>query len=411
MKLAWGARVSPEFRRKVAQLCELIAVDPNALMACMAFETGRTFSPSVRNPSSSATGLIQFMDATARGLGTTVDALARMSGEEQLDWVYRYFRGFAGRLPALSDVYMAILWPKAIGLPESAVIFPPGSREFLVNRGLDLDHDGAVTKAEAASKVAALLAEGLAAGNLYDSDLDPLSAAPRTTAAPIDDRDLSHLPPRVDQAPTPETKPMLPFLLPLLAELIPQVAKILIPTGGSEVAQRNQALANTVLDTVVATVKTETAKAEVTPAGAVAAIANDPELLRKVREAVLTHPDIMEVLEVGGGVVKAREHDLATMQADKPFWKASAVFWVSVLLVPLVFWYVGASIVGGVTIPEAWPWYAQLPLKLFGMAWDSGAKVGLANLVVGLVLGGICGVYYGVSVTQQKQSGGMEKST
>ena len=40
---------------------------------------------------------------------------------------------------------------------------------------------------------------------------------------------------------------------------------------------------------------------------------------------------------------------------------------------------------------------------MFGTAWDAGAKVGLANLVVGMILGGVVGVYFGVSVTQAKQ--------
>lgn len=184
MSIAWSAKVSPAFLDRVVQLAGDIGCPPDWLMACMAFETGRTFSPSVRNPASSATGLIQFMDATARGLGTSTAALAAMSAEEQLEWVARYFKGYAGRIDTLASCYMAILWPKAISEPDDAVIFPPGSQAYLVNRGLDLDHDGGVTKAEAASKVAALLEEGYLPQNCIPAPIEDRSvdASPEDSA-------------------------------------------------------------------------------------------------------------------------------------------------------------------------------------------------------------------------------------
>src|SRR5690625_4614109 len=75
--LAWGAAVSLEFCKTAIALSRKLKIDPSWLMACMAFESARTFRPDIRNAAGSgATGLIQFMPATARGLGTTVDALA-----------------------------------------------------------------------------------------------------------------------------------------------------------------------------------------------------------------------------------------------------------------------------------------------------------------------------------------------
>ena len=88
MPLAWGKKVDGAFKGKVVEISQALAIDPNDLMAVMAFETGRSFSPSVKNPHSSATGLIQFMDATAQGLGTTTDKLSEMSAVEQLGYVY-----------------------------------------------------------------------------------------------------------------------------------------------------------------------------------------------------------------------------------------------------------------------------------------------------------------------------------
>lgn len=184
---------------------------------------------------------------------------------------------------------------------------------------------------------------------------------------------------------------------PILAGLIPQIAPILKPE--SDVAKRNVALAETVVKTI-----TEAAGAPNMQA-AVEKMQAEPAVVAAVQKAIVTEPTVLsalQIVEVGGGAKAAAERDLAVMQSDKPFWKTSAVFWISILLLPMVLWYVGSSIVGGVEIPPDWPWYAQFPLKLFGVGWSLDARSGLANLVVGLVLGGICGVYFGVSVTQAK---------
>lgn len=168
--LAWGAHVTPEFIRRLYRLCdELGWTEDHAswLMACMAFETGRSFSPSKRNPQSSATGLIQFMAATAKGLGTTTHALARLSAVAQLAYVQRYFSANAKRITSLEDLYMAILWPRGIGKHLEYVLWRTGARAYFVNRGLDKNRDGKVTKREAVAKVRALLADGLKPGNVY----------------------------------------------------------------------------------------------------------------------------------------------------------------------------------------------------------------------------------------------------
>ncbi len=158
--LAFGAKVSAEFRNRVRQISSDIGIDPNFLMAAMAFETGETFSPSIRNKTSGATGLIQFMPKTATSLGTTTDALAAMTAEQQLDYVARYFSPFRGKLRSLEDVYMAILWPKAVGLSNETVLFAAPSMAYEQNKGLDRNGDGKVTKAEAAAPVAAKLVRG-----------------------------------------------------------------------------------------------------------------------------------------------------------------------------------------------------------------------------------------------------------
>lgn len=163
--LAWGAKVSPGFRQRVRELCINIRYpDPSDLMACMAWESGRTFSPNIRNQAGSgAVGLIQFMPQTAAALGTTTAALSQMTAIGQLDFVERYFKPWKGKLKTLSDLYCGILWPAGIGQPGSEVLFSNINRPttYIQNKGLDLNHDGDVSKDEITAKVRAMLGEGL----------------------------------------------------------------------------------------------------------------------------------------------------------------------------------------------------------------------------------------------------------
>ena len=158
--LAWGAKVNDEFREKVRVIAGQIGCSPNDLMACMAFETGESFDPAERNPKSGATGLIQFMPDTASRLGTTTGALSQMDAVTQLDYVARYFLWFSG-VRTLKDVYMAILWPRAIGKPDDYLLFAKPSVQYRQNRGLDVDKDGRITKWEAVAAVRDKLRKGL----------------------------------------------------------------------------------------------------------------------------------------------------------------------------------------------------------------------------------------------------------
>lgn len=173
--IAWSAKVSDAFVDRVITLCENLSFGydgPDYLMACMAWESGETFSPSIRNGAGSgATGLIQAMgfialayyynrkdidkmsDAEKKQKGKECcDRLAAMSAVEQLDFVEWYFKGYKGKLKTLSDFYMVILWPKAVGKPEDYVMFDKANTPttYRQNSGIDLNKDGLCTKAEAA---------------------------------------------------------------------------------------------------------------------------------------------------------------------------------------------------------------------------------------------------------------------
>lgn len=156
-QILWGAKVSTKFKLGVFWIEEKIGLHPDKLMPCIAFETGGTFSPSVKNMAGSgATGLIQFMPRTAQQMGTSTAKLAAMDAVTQLSFVYRYFKAFGNDLSAwsLEDVYMAILFPKAIGKANDwPMPWKYGSIAYKQNAGLDLNKDRTITKGEAAAGV------------------------------------------------------------------------------------------------------------------------------------------------------------------------------------------------------------------------------------------------------------------
>lgn len=170
--LPWSAKVSPEFIERVftmARYLRMPTMGPVWLMGCMAWESAKTFSPSVRNMAGSgAVGLIQFMPDTARGMGTSTEVLAQMTAESQLVYVQKYFEPYVGRLNSLGDVYMAILWPAAVGKPDDHILWKQSERPttYRQNAGLDVNKDGAITKAECTSKVYDRLMEGFRTENM-----------------------------------------------------------------------------------------------------------------------------------------------------------------------------------------------------------------------------------------------------
>lgn len=171
LDIAWSAKVSKEFVERVKAMCERLKMEadgPNCMMSCMAWESGETFSSNIKNGAGSgAVGLIQFMPKTAKSLGTTVEALAAMRPEDQLDYVEKYFKPYKGKLKTLSDIYMAILWPKAIGKAEDYVMFDKAETPttYRQNSGVDINADGKCTKAEAAAKVMQKYRKGMQAKN------------------------------------------------------------------------------------------------------------------------------------------------------------------------------------------------------------------------------------------------------
>ena len=117
-----GAEVwnNPEFQNRLQAMCSRLKINPEHLKVVMYKESG--INPQAHNRNSGATGLIQFMPKTARGLWTTVDALYNMSASQQLEYVEKYYSPYAGKLNSPADLYLATFYPYAIGKSSDFVV-------------------------------------------------------------------------------------------------------------------------------------------------------------------------------------------------------------------------------------------------------------------------------------------------
>ena len=107
-----------------------LGVDPAWIANVIQFES--RWNPQAVNRFSGASGLIQFMPKTAKGLGTTVEAIRTMTAAQQWPYVRAYFSRFRGRLRSQADVFMAVSYPAAVGRPGYR--FP--ARVSAVNPGI-----------------------------------------------------------------------------------------------------------------------------------------------------------------------------------------------------------------------------------------------------------------------------------
>lgn len=187
----------PGFATALQAVADSLHLEASYLGAVMALES--RFDPAARNPSGGATGLIQFMPATAALLGTTTDALRKMSAIQQLEYVLEYYTraGRAIRPSVPGDYYMATFMPAHVGKPASFVLAVAGQPVYDQNRGLDVNKDGTLTVGDVTAKidgiVAAARAKPLAE---FEEKKSPTSEAVLSAAATL----LPRLPPLRSQA-------------------------------------------------------------------------------------------------------------------------------------------------------------------------------------------------------------------
>ncbi|WP_226331377.1 hypothetical protein [Klebsiella grimontii] len=156
----FGITKAEAFRTKLLSVSRNLSIDPNYIMACIALETGKTFRTDIKNPGSSATGLIQFMKSTADELGTTTAKLRKMDHVEQMDYVEKYFKMQANNVGVstdkwtLEDVYYSIFSPKTIKLGPNDIVYQENNGDlYSKNLYHDRNNDGKITKNEIAENI------------------------------------------------------------------------------------------------------------------------------------------------------------------------------------------------------------------------------------------------------------------
>lgn len=184
-------------------------------------------------------------------------------------------------------------------------------------------------------------------------------------------------PPTQHTQPTTESKPvMAPFLLAAIPALLDAVPKLVGLFGsGSDTSQRNLKAVEAVVE--IAKVATGASNEQ----DLVERLQKDPAAAGMVREAV--EANWYALTEVGGGVVEARKADAAVVATGRsPF--ASPSLLIALTLLPLVYAIVGA-VVG-----------------LWGQAFSDDVRSAIANGVIGLILGGLIGYYYGQTTSTNR---------
>lgn len=135
------------FGEKVQKIATSLEVPAEWLMAVMYTES--RFNPRAKNlKGSGAVGLIQWMPATARDLGTSTEELLAMTADGQLEYMYAYLNRVKtkyGNFSSLTEFYLAILYPKAISQDYCYTLFSKPGRAYKQNAGLDENRDGRIT--------------------------------------------------------------------------------------------------------------------------------------------------------------------------------------------------------------------------------------------------------------------------
>jgi len=138
-------KVTPDFYAKVQSISSQLGLNPDWLMYVMYSES--QLNPQAQN-AINATGLIQFLPSTAKGLGTTTADLLAMDGVSQLDYVSKYFQNvikYYGTINSVNDTYLAIFYPKALTYSDTQK-FPDSV--YQQNQIFDFNNLGYLTKSD-----------------------------------------------------------------------------------------------------------------------------------------------------------------------------------------------------------------------------------------------------------------------
>jgi len=120
-------KLTPSEREALKAVAQRLGVPTDWLAAVINFETAGTWNPTIKNPNSSARGLIQFLDKTAQGLGyqSAVDLVTKHPTiESQLRGpVLKYFLQFAPPFKTKQELWFSVFLPRYKKSPMNTVIY------------------------------------------------------------------------------------------------------------------------------------------------------------------------------------------------------------------------------------------------------------------------------------------------
>lgn len=138
-------------RKKVRHIAKELGIKPNWLYKIFYIECRGQIHKS--NPYSGAVGLIGFLPETAKKLGTSSEELKQMTVDQQLDYVYKYFKLALNndkRIHKPADLYLAIFSPLDLGKHDSTIIGKRKNHDiskkiYHQNKALDTDNDSVIS--------------------------------------------------------------------------------------------------------------------------------------------------------------------------------------------------------------------------------------------------------------------------
>lgn len=141
------------FRAELVNMGHRLEVNPSWILAVMYHES-RLNPAAINHRGSGATGLIQLMPPALKDLNKRLGTryylsdVKSMSAIRQLHLVEAYYlmiKERYGSIDNFTDAYLAVLYPRAVGKPQSHVLFARPSLHYRQNSGLDMNKDGKVT--------------------------------------------------------------------------------------------------------------------------------------------------------------------------------------------------------------------------------------------------------------------------
>jgi hypothetical protein len=137
------------FIDKVFLISSYLKINPLWLFGIMFHES--RLNPAAVNPDGGASGLIGFMPSTAAYLGTNIEAIRSMNAVDQLDYVYKYFKPYAGKFKTAYDLFSYCFFQIAVGKPDDWIFQNESHSAANIaahNKIFDLNKDSKITMEE-----------------------------------------------------------------------------------------------------------------------------------------------------------------------------------------------------------------------------------------------------------------------